>query len=210
MNIIAHWSMNDPTILTRVWDNSGNGHHGSFGDVKPEVVKDSPNGQRAMRWPVGASTQVTLPGGLNPRSVSFWIKQLAGSTVAFPSITDTEWHSIAVSGNTLYVDAENAGTQTVEGIVSLLESALGTGQGFIISDIYYYSDQITESEIDSLVHVKTSIVKGEGLRCKEFSEEGSTPSVLKNGTVKAGKLSVGGGVNFFKKDQVTVQNIVEF
>lgn len=210
MNIIAHWSMNDPTTLTRFWDNSGNKHHGSFGATKPLVVTDSPAGSRAMSWPHSGAS-VKLPTGLNPVAVSYWVKKGTGSTVDFPCIADNEWHFCVVSDGKIYVDMQEKGSEATDTVVSLLETALDGGTDFTMSDLYYYGAALTTAEIAKIYQVKTSIVKTDGLKCKEFVEEvGSGVKVLKNGVVKAESFDATASKTSFTQTGVKSINIVEY
>lgn len=207
MNIIAHWSMNDPTDLTRFWDNSGNRHHGSFGDVKPEVVTDSPNGMRAMKW---TNAVVTIPTNLNPTAISFYVKKLSGCTVDFPYVIDNNWNSVIVSGGKVYVNAEEKGSQTVSAVAALIEGALNGGNGFILSDLYYYGSELTSTEIKRIVDVKASISRDKGLLCKEFVEEAdSAVKIFKTGVMKVGEFVTGQDKTSFKKTQISTIDIEE-
>lgn len=197
LNVIAHWSLNDPTTLSRVWDNSGNKHHGDFGETKPEVVLDSPCGQRAMKWVEGAS--IILPEVENVLALSYWSKENDG------------WHSYVFSNGKYYVDAVEKGDFELETAIGQLKTLLEEGENWTVSDIYYYGAALSEEEIQKLLSVKTTITKDLTLNAKEFVEEQDKIQVKKAGIVNCKEIQDGKEkVSFAKSGDVFVGNIVEF
>lgn len=212
LNVLSHWSLNDPTVLTRFWDNSGNGHHGDFGTKKPEVVLDSPNGSRAMHWPSGGAN-VVLPDVNNVLSISYWIKR--ESEAAWNSFVpaDGQWHLLVVSDK-VYLDLEEVQqTKTVSDAITELRSAMNGGNGFYLSDLYYYGQVLDSTNIQKIYEVKTRLSKDYTLESKEILElSGSAKiGISKAGIVSADSFEVveEGKAVFSSTGKVTVNKIVE-
>lgn len=211
LNVISQWTLNDPTQLARVWDNSGKGHHGDFGAVKPEVVLDSPNGSRSMKW-VGSN--VTLPEVQGVQAISYWMKREESATFNSAMIpADGSWHLLVVTGGKLYVGGEEKTSLTVDNAVATLKEAIDGGTGFYLSDIIFYGQELTEDNIKSILEVKTRLSK-DGIVCKEFvvEEERKSISVKREGVVLVSQLGLdetAKTVKFQLDGQVVIANIIE-
>jgi len=174
-NIIAHWSLNEPSENPiRIWDNSGKGNHGDA-LVMPAVVSDSPCGTRAMKWTSGGeNTSVSLPE-LNPVALSYWIKD------------DKDWKFIAVSNGKAYENAVESGSMTTSMAKTNLETMMAVPTSdFLLSDIYYFDGNITAAEIEKMYKVKTRIANDASMYSKEFKETvQANVGVNKAGIVKS-------------------------
>lgn len=213
--IIAHYPLSEPSKYLegdKVWDISENKNHGDFGNILPTVIEAKINGTYAMEWVGGAV--VTLPP-MSPMSIVYWVKQGAGSTLSISGIQDSEWHMVAASGGTLYIDGEIQLQVPVTDIQSQLENAMNGGSGFSLSDIWYFGETLTVEEILNMYKVKTKITKDGNLVCKEFVESDTVTNVrvVKSGTVTAGSGSVqeieGSVVSFGQQGVFKANEIVE-
>lgn len=208
--VISQWTLNDPTTLHRVWDNSGNKHHGDFGAKKPEVVLDSPNGTRAMYW---TGSNVLLPEVSGVQAISYWMKASASS---FNSMipADGQWHLFVVSEGKAYLDGELQSTSVqVSDAVSALRNALDGGSGFYLSDIIYYGSGLSASEVTSILEVKTRLTNQYELHCKEVfeSDERSSISVNRAGIVSAKEIEATGEAKilFGREGNIYIGKVVE-
>lgn len=208
---LAQWTLNDPTVLVRVWDNSGNKNHGDFGTVKPEVVQDSPNGSRAMKW---NGSNVTLPDVTGVAAISYWIKKTSGTfNNVVPS--DSTWHLYVVSNGVQYLDGTaQTGSVTVSTAYSNLRTTISGGSGFSLSDIILYDAALTTQDIQNIMKVKTTLSKSHKLSTKEFVEDDSISkvSISKNGILTSKELHVdseAAGTAFEKTGNLTTKSITE-
>lgn len=208
--VISQWTLNDPTTLHRVWDNSGNKHHGDFGAKKPEIVLDSPNGTRAMHW---TGSNVLLPEVSGVQAISYWMKT---STPSFNSTipADGQWHLFVVSGDKVYLDGELQSTSVqVSDAISALRTALDGGSGFYLSDIIYYGSELTASEVTLILEVKTKLTNQYELHCKEIfeSDEKSSISINRAGIVSAKKLEATGEAKILlgREGNIYIGKVVE-
>lgn len=198
LNVLAHWSLNEPSNNpSRVWDNSGNGYHGDFEEIKPVVVEDSPCGSRSMQWVEGSG--VVLPTVSGVEAVSYWIKEDGGS-----------WKFIVVSEGKQYENNEQVGDKTVSDAINSLHSMMLNEHGFSLSDIFYFESALSEADRDRLYTVKASISAENVLRGKEYVEGGDKVSVGKTGIISAKNLEIKeGSVGFGKTGLIHAVNVIE-
>lgn len=195
--IISQWTLNDPTSMTRVWDNSGNRHHGDFGENKPENQTDSPNGSRSFKW---NNSHVILPEITGVKAISYWIKKEAGSTLVDDTQVDGNWHVVVV-------------TENVESAVTKLKNAMNGGSGFSLSDVIFYGSELSEADIKAIKEVKIRVAKNQ-MTVKEIVQDENVSNVQfsRRGIVTVSEFEnpvVGQGQPQFKHGQVIVDNIVE-
>lgn len=201
MSILAHWTMNDPTSRFRVWDSSGNGHHGDFIQKSEEMfVSDSPVGSLSVRLGTNAKIQLPVVGEI--ASISYWIKEGSG-----------EWHNEVVVGAQRYRDGVLVGAATSPSAeYTSLVSRMVAGDNIGVSDVILADNAWTAADILNMYQVKTKILSNGDLHTKEFMENdlASSVSVRKNGIVESKAIEIREGVaSFGKSGAVKVNNIVE-
>lgn len=164
-----------------------------------------------MYWPsTGAS--VILPDVDNVMSISYWIKRESGSTLDDFVPVDGKWHFLVITDK-VYLDAVPVQKSlTVANAIAELRSAINGGNGFYLSDLFYYGQSLDQTTVQKLYEVKTTLNRDYTLKCKEFveDEERSTIAITRSGIVSANSFeTVEGKAVFSSTGKVTMGEIVE-